>query len=140
MSESNYGSKFRSSIEECYAAANQILEIQGEIDTKTNLWKAMGWNYFLKPVPGTTAEEAASEKAAIKKILITWLGIPAGCFLLGVLFLKVELDFSKMLGGLLVVAAVIALYADFIILPVKIRKIGILGRLGEQINVFYKRK
>ncbi|MDR1753785.1 MAG: hypothetical protein LBR74_02625 [Eubacterium sp.] len=130
--------EFRSSLEECYAIANQILDIQEEINTKTMLWKAMGWTYFLKPVPGTTAEDIATEKAAKKKVLITWLGVPVGALVLGLLFILVELSFTKALGGILVIAASLGLYADIIILPVKISTLGVLGRMGEQMGTIYK--
>ena len=107
--------ELRSAIEECYAVENDIPEIQKEIETK--LWKSVVWNYFMKPAPGTTEEEAADEKNTIKKIFKMWLGIPAICLVLGILFMMVDLAFTRGLGGLLLIIGGVELYANVIILP-----------------------
>ena len=138
MTENTQKSEFRTAIEECHAAANDILEIQNEIETKTKLWKSMGWNYFMKPVPGTTEEEAASEKADLYKTLKMWVGIPAICLVVGILLMMVDLGFTRGLGGLLLVVGFVGLYANILILPMKFNKMGALGRLNEQTAMIYK--
>ena len=138
MTETNQSTEFRSAIEECFAVANHILETQDEIETKTKLWKSTGWNYFMKPVPGTTEEEAAEENANFMQMLKMWFGIPVGCFVLGVLLMMVDLDFTRGLGGLLLTIGIVGLFVSIVILPMKLSNKGSLKQLNEQMSMLYK--